>query len=45
MFQAIRKHLNPATVIAFMALVFALTGGAFAASNGGSSITPRKAQA
>jgi hypothetical protein len=39
MFQRIRKHLTPSTAIAFMALVFALTGGAFAAtggSNGGS---------
>ncbi len=33
MFQAIRKHLTPSTFIAFMALVFALTGGAFAASS------------
>ena len=34
----IRKHLTPATFIAFVALVFALTGGAFAASsNGGGS--------
>jgi hypothetical protein len=39
MFQRIRKHLTPSTAIAFMALVFALTGGAFAASShgGGSS--------
>jgi hypothetical protein len=39
MFQRIRKHLTPSTAIAFFALVFALTGGAFAAtggSNGGS---------
>ncbi len=35
MFSAIRKHLSPATVVAFMALVFAMTGGAFAASSGG----------
>ena len=34
MFQAIRKHISPATVVAFMALVFAMTGGAFAASSG-----------
>ena len=34
MFQAIRKHLNPTTVVAFVALVFAMTGGAFAASGG-----------
>jgi hypothetical protein len=31
--QTIRKHLNPATVIACLALVFALTGGAFAATS------------
>jgi hypothetical protein len=39
MFQRIRKHLTPSTAIAFLALVFALTGGAFAASShsGGSS--------
>ncbi len=33
--SAIRKHLNPATALAFVALVFALTGGAFAASGRG----------
>jgi hypothetical protein len=33
MFSAIRKHLTPGTVIAFVALVFALTGGAFAAND------------
>jgi hypothetical protein len=31
--QRIRKHLTPSTIIAFLALVFALTGGAFAATN------------
>ncbi len=35
MFSAIRKHLNPATALAFVALIFAMTGGAFAASSGG----------
>ena len=35
MFQAIRRHISPATVVAFMALIFAMTGGAFAASSGG----------
>lgn len=52
MFSAIRKHLNPATVVAFMALVFAMTGGAFAATGGGgagakasSSVTPSAAAA
>ncbi len=38
MFHRIRKHLTPSTAIAFLALVFALTGGAFAAtSHGGGS--------
>jgi len=32
----IRKHLNPATAVALLALVFAATGGAFAATGGGS---------
>jgi hypothetical protein len=44
MFQRVGKHLSPSTVIAFMALVFAFTGGAFAANNGGSAISPRKAR-
>ena len=43
MLSRIRKHLNPATALAFVALVFALTGGAFAATGGGSS--PSKATA
>ena len=34
-FQAIRKHLSYANVAATMALVFAITGGAFAASGSG----------
>ncbi len=34
MFQALRKHLTPATGIAFVALIFAITGGAFAATGG-----------
>jgi hypothetical protein len=37
MFQRIRKHLNPSTAIAFLALVFAITGGAFAATGGSPS--------
>ena len=37
MFSAIRKHLTPSTAIAFIALVFATTGGAFAMNGGGSS--------
>ena len=35
MFSALRKQITPTTVVAFMALVFAITGGAFAASSGG----------
>jgi hypothetical protein len=35
MFQRIRQHLTPSTAIAFLALLFALTGGAFAASSHG----------
>jgi hypothetical protein len=37
MFKALRKHLTPSTAIAFMALVFAVTGGAFAATGGGNN--------
>jgi hypothetical protein len=40
MFQRVGKHLTPSTLIAFAALVLALTGGAFAAtghSGGGAS--------
>jgi hypothetical protein len=37
MFRVIRRHLTPGTAIAFVALVFALTGGAFAATGGGGS--------
>jgi hypothetical protein len=35
MFKRISKHLTPATVISVIALVFAVTGGAFAASSHG----------
>jgi len=35
MFQQARKHLTPATFIGLLALVFALTGGAFAATGHG----------
>src|ERR1700677_4587321 len=35
MFRAIRKHLTPSMAIAMLALVFAATGGAFAASGHG----------
>lgn len=31
------KHINPATILALVALVFAVTGGAYAASGAGSS--------
>lgn len=37
MFGAIRKHINPATILALVALVFAITGGAYAASSSGGS--------
>ena len=46
MFQALRKHISPTTVVAFMALVFAMTGGAFAATgSGGGGNTGAKASA
>ncbi len=32
-----RKHITPSTLIALLALIFALTGGAFAATGGGSN--------
>ena len=35
MFQRIRKHLTPSMFVALLALVFAVTGGAFATSGGG----------
>ncbi len=37
MSRKISKHLTPGTLIAFVALVFAVTGGAFAASGSGNS--------
>jgi hypothetical protein len=37
MFQRVSKNITPASVLALVALVFAITGGAFAASGGGSS--------
>ncbi len=37
MLSWIRRQLSPATAMAFVALVFALTGGAFAATGGGGS--------
>ncbi len=36
-FSRIRKHFNPATAVAFLALIFAMTGGAFAMGGGGGS--------
>ena len=42
MFSALRKQVTPATIVALMALVFALTGGAFAASGGGGGASPAK---
>jgi hypothetical protein len=45
MFSAIRKHLSYANVAATLALVFALTGGAFAATSHGSGGSPSKATA
>lgn len=40
MFAALRKHLSPATAMAFVALIFAMTGGALAMSphSGGSDL-------
>jgi Collagen triple helix repeat (20 copies) len=35
MFSTVRRHLNPATVLALLALVFAMTGGALAVNNHG----------
>lgn len=42
MFQALRRNINPATILAFVALIFAVTGGAFAAT-GGAGSAPAKA--
>jgi Collagen triple helix repeat (20 copies) len=36
-FRTLRKHVNPASILALVALVFAATGGAFAATGGGGS--------
>ncbi len=35
MFHALRKHITPASVLALVALVFAVTGGAYAAGGSG----------
>jgi hypothetical protein len=42
MLQRLRKHLTPSNAIATFALVFAMTGGAFAMGNGGSSTTTKE---
>lgn len=34
MFRALRRNINPATILALVALVFAATGGAYAATSG-----------
>jgi hypothetical protein len=44
MLSALRKQITPATILAFVALVFAITGGAFAASGTGGN-APAKANA
>lgn len=44
MFQRVHRHLTPSTFIALLALVFAVTGGAFAASSHGGG-SPAKANA
>jgi hypothetical protein len=41
MFAALRKHLSPATGVAFAALIFAMTGGAFAMNPHGGGSDPR----
>ena len=37
MFHRVTKHITPATILALVALVFAVTGGAFAATDGSGS--------
>lgn len=39
--KRLSKYINPATGIAFVALVFAVTGVSFAASGGGSATSPK----
>ena len=43
MLERVRKHLTPSTFIAVIALVFAVTGGAFAASSNGGGGSPSHA--
>jgi hypothetical protein len=45
MFKAIRKQINPAMVVAFTALVFATTGGAFAVTGHGGGSSPARGSA
>jgi hypothetical protein len=45
MFHQLGRHMTPATVLAFVALVFAITGGAFAATGGSGGNAPAKATA
>src|ERR1700691_476551 len=45
MFSRVKKHLTPPTFIALIALVFAVTGGAFAATGNGGGGAPAKATA
>ncbi len=42
MFHRVRRHLTPSTAIALTALVFALTGGAFAATSHGGGSTAKQ---
>ena len=34
MLSVVRRHMSPATIMSFVALVFAVTSGAYAASGG-----------
>ena len=45
MLTKVRKQITPATLMAFVALVFAITGGAFAATGGTGGNPPTKATA
>ncbi len=40
MFKSVRRHLNPGTIVAIVALVFAMTGGAFAVTSKGGGSGP-----
>jgi Collagen triple helix repeat (20 copies) len=45
MLKAVRRQFNPATLLALVALVFAMTGGAYAVTGGGKSGSHATAQA